>query len=395
MMTMTLERARFLSTLPEPLVVRECDLRDFDYMPIFINRLRGSETWIEARYDHELGYVSMNLWLASWHSEIAASFEDSDNVLSEAAMCDRTRWRQIRDKVLKSWVLCNDGRWYHPVVAKCAMDAWKVRQRYRKTLAVARDVKATKADKRQAKLFPDDRGRRRQTVSQADAYRETMSADWPDLSAPGEELAADPEGLSDNPGELSDDRAAMADDEADLSAAGDDAAAIPPCDVANGEGSRISADSSMIDLKSEGRKEKVEKEKKGSLRSPRGHALRARRERVCEDPAFDQFISVYPVPMFPRIARIEWDAAIERGATATEILDGLQRHRFAENPRFIAHPGRWLEGECWRSPGVPREKHQNGYIEVLHQAAERRAGLTPEGWAPPPAGFMLPEIACA
>lgn len=93
----------------------------------------------------------------------------------------------------------------------------------------------------------------------------------------------------------------------------------------------------------------------------------------------------YPVPQSPRFARMEWDAAIERGINPADILAGLERHQFAENPRFIKHPAGWLAGECWLSPGVPREDCTNGYLQLLREGLER-APVTMEG-------FMLPDMA--
>jgi hypothetical protein len=353
---MTPQHAIDLSTLPAPLVPADCDLRDFEYMPIYINRLRKSETWINARYSPELGYWSMNLWLESWHSVPAGSLEASDIILAETAMCDRKRWAEVREDVMRGWVLCSDGRYYHPVVSQCAREAWDARTRYRSNLQNAREAKARKTDQRrttgrQSSLWP------------VGVKPEATSAD----------KAETPQRISTPP------------EPADASPL------LPPQHLPQSGEPQKTAVPSMIGLKSEVVSEKIEK--KGSLRSP---SARARESVSVADPDFDSFMAKYPVPMFPRIARGEWDAAIERGATAAEILDGLDHHRFAENPRYIAHPARWLAGDCWRSPGVPREMNPNPCMEVLLQAADRRAGLTPEGWKP--RGFMAPEIteiACA
>jgi hypothetical protein len=45
-------------------------------------------------------------------------------------MVDYATWLDIREAVLAPWVLANDGRWYHPVVAEKALESWgKMRNR--------------------------------------------------------------------------------------------------------------------------------------------------------------------------------------------------------------------------------------------------------------------------
>lgn len=305
---------------PSPLVPLDCDLRDFPYMPIFVDRLRKSRTWIRARYQPEVGFANMNLWLSSWHNLPAGSLEADDFVLADAAMCDMTRWREIRDEVMQGWVLCNDGRYYHPVVALCAIEAWKTRTRYRKTMAKARNEKAAKASQQTAFELADEPAPR-----------------------PAEPVVE-----------------------------------APPPVVPEVEEPQISANSSIIGLKSEGRKEKLEKKKRGSLRSP--HALRAC-GRVCDDPAFDEFMANYPNPQAPRFARMEWDAALARGATSGEILAGLAQHSFRVNPQFVVYPQRWLAGECWRTAGT--------LDPDSNEAVLRAVGLNPADFVNDPAALAM------
>ena len=110
--------------LPEPLTPRDCNLTDFRFMPLELNRLRRSKGWLLARRDPALGYYMLNLWAASWHEVPAASLEDDDDVLADLAMCEPKRWAGVREKVLRGWVKCNDGRVYHPVVAEKALESF-------------------------------------------------------------------------------------------------------------------------------------------------------------------------------------------------------------------------------------------------------------------------------
>jgi hypothetical protein len=106
-------------------------------MPLEIARLRRSRAWLLAKRTPELAFYQINLWTASWHDTPAASLEDDDDVLADLAMCDPKRWRRIKVDVMRGWVKCSDERWYHPVVAEKAMEAWKgkLEQRWRSECA--------------------------------------------------------------------------------------------------------------------------------------------------------------------------------------------------------------------------------------------------------------------
>jgi hypothetical protein len=109
------------------------DLRNFGYMPLELQRLRRSRTWLRCRRQPEIGFYTLNLWASSWHEIPAGSLEDDDDVLADAAMCAPDRWAAVRGDVLTGWTKCSDGRWYHRTVAEKAAEAWaaKCEQRLR------------------------------------------------------------------------------------------------------------------------------------------------------------------------------------------------------------------------------------------------------------------------
>lgn len=130
--------------MPDPLVPSDCDLRDFRFMPVEVERLRRSKAWLLAKRQPELGFYMMNLWMAAWHEVPAASLEDDDDVLADAAMCEPRRWKKVRETALRGWIKGNDGRLYHSVVAEKANEAWAERQAYRARTAAARAAKLQK-----------------------------------------------------------------------------------------------------------------------------------------------------------------------------------------------------------------------------------------------------------
>lgn len=118
---------------PPPMVAPEADLQDFPFMPLHVARLRDSD--LAAEGDPEGCWYAVLLWAAAWHQLPAGSLPDNDAVLTK--LCglgrDARTWRKHRADALRGFVLCADGRLYHPVVAEQANAAWesKLRQRHR------------------------------------------------------------------------------------------------------------------------------------------------------------------------------------------------------------------------------------------------------------------------
>lgn len=110
---------------PEPLVQRDVNVTSFPYMPLDIQRLLGSETWIAAKRNGKLGHALICLWCESWLQVPASSLPNNDEALAHLAMCSDDDWFSIKDQVLSGFVLCTDNRYYHPVVAEKALACWQ------------------------------------------------------------------------------------------------------------------------------------------------------------------------------------------------------------------------------------------------------------------------------
>lgn len=110
---------------PIPLTPADCDLRDFPFMPLDVVRLRDSDlTSLETA---EAFRAAVMLWCASWHQLPAASLPNDNRVLANLAGYGRVvkEFEKEREGALRGWVLCSDGRLYHPVVAEKAVEAWR------------------------------------------------------------------------------------------------------------------------------------------------------------------------------------------------------------------------------------------------------------------------------
>lgn len=105
---------------PAPLTPHDCDLRDFPFMPVETDRLLKSETWIEGSGDERAAAIS--LWLQSWHQVPAGSLPNKDEVLAHLAIT--AKWKKLKPHALRGWLLCSDGRLYHPVVCEKVLEAW-------------------------------------------------------------------------------------------------------------------------------------------------------------------------------------------------------------------------------------------------------------------------------
>lgn len=117
--------------LPDPLVPAEVDLRGYEFMPLFGDRLFGSETWIGVSSEAKLG--ALRLWWRAYAKEVpAASLPDNDALLADYAGygAQVKPWRRVKPQAMRGFVLCSDGRWYHPFVAELALDAWKGRRQH-------------------------------------------------------------------------------------------------------------------------------------------------------------------------------------------------------------------------------------------------------------------------
>ncbi len=110
--------------MPAPLTPADCDLRDSKFMPIYAQALLNSG--FNAMADDMAWRAGVTLWLKAWHQVPAGSLPDADEDLCALAGLGRDLkgWQAIRDKALRGWTLCDDGRLYHPLIAEAALEAW-------------------------------------------------------------------------------------------------------------------------------------------------------------------------------------------------------------------------------------------------------------------------------
>jgi hypothetical protein len=127
-----------LSDLPVPLTPADCDLRDFPHTPLFRSRLFGSS--FHARATDSEWRAGVTLWLKSWDQVPAGSLPNDDIELCRLGELarDLKTWKKVKPGALRGWVLCSDGRLYHPVVAEGVNNAIEKKAAQRLKTAKAR-----------------------------------------------------------------------------------------------------------------------------------------------------------------------------------------------------------------------------------------------------------------
>lgn len=121
--------------LPAPLVPADVDLRGMPFMPLDVVRLLDSDLFAVSTGDEFKAAVA--LWCKAWLQVPAASLPADDRVLAHLSGAG-ARWAKVRAGAMRGWVQCDDGRWYHPVIAEKAMQAWQGRLAQRDRTAKAR-----------------------------------------------------------------------------------------------------------------------------------------------------------------------------------------------------------------------------------------------------------------
>ena len=112
--------------LPDPLTPADCDLRDFPRMSLDIPRLFSSRFNATATREPLAWMIGLKLWCRSWHQVPSASLPADDDELCYLAELgfDTASFAKVRGLAMHGWVLANDGRLYHPVIAEMALAAW-------------------------------------------------------------------------------------------------------------------------------------------------------------------------------------------------------------------------------------------------------------------------------
>jgi hypothetical protein len=113
---------------PDPLTPPECDLRGLPFMKLDLNRVLNSD--LMALSSGAEFKSAFTLWARSWAQIPAGSLPTDEKILAFLSGAGR-HWPRVREMALRNWVLCSDGRLYHPAVCEMALEAWDRRSDFR------------------------------------------------------------------------------------------------------------------------------------------------------------------------------------------------------------------------------------------------------------------------
>ena len=119
-----------MSDLPPPLTPADCDLRSgFEWMALHGHRLFTSGWYGAAMKDPRGGLAALKLWWAAMLQCPAGSLPSDERDLCLLADFgqDMRSWRKHRAVAMRGFILCQDDRYYHPVVAEQALKAYESR----------------------------------------------------------------------------------------------------------------------------------------------------------------------------------------------------------------------------------------------------------------------------
>ena len=105
-----------------PLTPPGCNVASFPYLPLDVLRLRDSDLAALATGDEFKAAIL--LWCKSWTETPAGSLPNEPRVLARVAGVALAEWEGIAAMALRGWVLCTDGRLYHPLIAERVLRAW-------------------------------------------------------------------------------------------------------------------------------------------------------------------------------------------------------------------------------------------------------------------------------
>jgi hypothetical protein len=135
---------------PAPIVPAEVTMSGDDWFPFYFDRVRKSKWWRRAS---DLARArNVMLWGEAYKETPAGSLPDDDDDLAEKAGFgfDVDSWLTAKADILAPWLLCDDGRWYHPTVCETVLNRWETTTSKRKAEATRKAVyrQKVRADRR-------------------------------------------------------------------------------------------------------------------------------------------------------------------------------------------------------------------------------------------------------
>lgn len=133
---------------------QDCDLRGYEYIPLFGHRLFNSI--FDAKATDAEFRAALRLWWSCWQDCPAGSLPNDDDALCKAAGLGRDvkSWLKVKRMALHGFTECNDGRLYHKLICDQAKVAYEGRKKERDRKAKMRAERKKKEE--EARDVPPD-----------------------------------------------------------------------------------------------------------------------------------------------------------------------------------------------------------------------------------------------
>mgnify|MGYP000267042823 FL=1 len=109
-------------------------------MPLECQRLLDSDTWGKSTPGEFK--AAIGLWCKSWGQVPAGSIPNDDEILRKWLGMSPDEWAVDKLGAMRGFVLCSDGRWYHPVVCEKAREAMPGRHEFQAKRSASAERKA-------------------------------------------------------------------------------------------------------------------------------------------------------------------------------------------------------------------------------------------------------------
>ncbi len=113
--------------MPAPLTASDCDLAGLRSMMFDVGRILDSDLFGLTTGDEFK--AAFALWCKAWTQVPAGSLPADERLLAKWVGVSLSEWRTLAEMSMRGWVLCDDGRYYHPVVAEAVLIAWAAKKR--------------------------------------------------------------------------------------------------------------------------------------------------------------------------------------------------------------------------------------------------------------------------
>jgi uncharacterized protein YdaU (DUF1376 family) len=128
-----------------------------------VERLLASELWALTKEAPLAFRGAVGLWARAWKQIPPASLPNNEAVIAAFADMPLAKFRKLRDLVMRNFVLCSDGRYYHTKLAEEANKIWP---------SVAKKRREREADNERLKQWREKKKADREAASET--HNETL-----------------------------------------------------------------------------------------------------------------------------------------------------------------------------------------------------------------------------